>query len=128
VLILDQHGGFQPLHPGVAVFDCTASIASLALELLECRSSILALKSTTRRVIESSQHIPELRNLKESDIEPKVHEYLSKIRASFPHVVVSDKYGMASKNGRSTKRNCHGPFEPKTAAVIELNATVIGRR
>ncbi|KAK4153798.1 hypothetical protein C8A00DRAFT_43361 [Chaetomidium leptoderma] len=98
-----------------------------SLDLLECKSSISALKSFTRKVATYNQHVPELRDLKESDIEPKVRQYLLVIRSSFPHIVVSDEYGMARKNGRTNKRSFQGSMEPKTAAVIELNATLMNR-
>ncbi|KAB5578809.1 hypothetical protein GE09DRAFT_561656 [Coniochaeta sp. 2T2.1] len=95
--------------------------------MLECRSSILALKMITRRIIDANQDIPELRNLKESDIEPKVNGYLNSVRRSFPHVVVTNRFGMATKNGRTNKQDCAGTFEPKTAAVIEINEMLMFR-
>lgn len=116
--------GFQPLQPGSALFDCTASIISLALDLLECRSSVMALKAATRGIVEANRDVPDLRDLPDSAFEPKVHEYLRSIRHSFPHVVITDELGMATKNGRTNKQDCSGAFEPKTAAVIEINETV----
>ncbi|KAL2258385.1 hypothetical protein VTK26DRAFT_8321 [Humicola hyalothermophila] len=123
VLILKQDGNPVQTSPGNPIFDCTAAVASLALDLLECRSSVTALKTITREIVETCSHIPELRNLKNPETETKVRQYLQSIRSSFPHVVVSNKFGMATKNGRTNKRDCQGPFEPKRAAVVELNET-----
>jgi hypothetical protein len=75
-------------------------------------------------IIEANKNIPELRNLKESDIEPKIFEYLRAIRQSFSRVVITNSFGMATKNGRTTKQDCYGTFHPKAAAVIELNEMV----
>ncbi|KAH6844558.1 hypothetical protein B0I37DRAFT_432939 [Chaetomium sp. MPI-CAGE-AT-0009] len=122
VFVPDAKGGFDSIQPGNAVFDCTASIIGLALDLLETRSSIIALRMNMTRVLDASQHIPRLRNMQDDDIEPTIRKYLAAIRASFPHVVVSDKYGMATMNGRTNKREWKEGASPKTATVIELNA------
>ena len=123
ILSLGQQG-FQSLRPGSTVFNCTASVISLALDMLECKASILALKRITRRIVDANQAIPELRSLRDSDMDSKVNLYLSSIRRSFPHVLVTNRVGMATKNGRTNKQDCSGIFEPKTAAVIEINETV----
>lgn len=115
---------FKELRPGTTLFSCTAGVVGLALDLLGCKSSVSALKSITRKIVETNMHIPELRNLQESHIGPKVDEYLAKVGGSFPHVVITNQHGMAAKNGRTNKRDCSGVFEPKTAAVIEINETV----
>ncbi|SPQ25611.1 2791e6ce-f16d-4b4f-a668-ba9c8bef67c5 [Thermothielavioides terrestris] len=125
VLLPAQNGSFRRLCPGDDEFDCVASLASLALDLLECKSSILALKAITRDVAKVSLEVPGLRNLEEKDIEPIILEYLGAIRTSFPHVVVSNQHGMEGKNGRTHKKDCQDTFEPKSAAVIELNATLV---
>ncbi|KAH6649295.1 hypothetical protein F5144DRAFT_479175 [Chaetomium tenue] len=127
VLVPDNKGGFDNVPAGTDVFDCTASIISMALDLLETRSSIIALRMHTTRVIDASQHLPKVRNIQDDDIEPTIRRYLAAIRASFPHVVVSDKYGMATMNGRTNKKEWKEGADPKTATVIELNAMLVGR-
>ncbi|KAK3290880.1 uncharacterized protein B0H64DRAFT_420682 [Chaetomium fimeti] len=127
VFVPDGKGGFSGVQPGDAVFDCTASIIGLALDLLETRSSIIALRMNMTRVLDASQHIPKLRNMQDDDIEPTIRSYLAAIRASFPHVLVSDMYGMAGKNGRTNKKEWKDGAKPKTATVIELSAMLVGR-
>ena len=121
-LVLDQWT-FKTLAPGSAVFDCTASVIGLALDLLECRPSIAALRSMTNGVAKVAL---ELRHLVDDDsgIDKKIKEYMALIRGSFPHVVITKRQGMSNKNGRTTKRDCAGEFEPKAAAVIEISQTV----
>lgn len=128
VLVPDGKGGFENVPPGTDVFDCTASIIGMALDLLEYRSSIIALRMHTTRVIDASQHIPKVRNMQDDDIEPTIRRYLATIRSSFPHVVVSDKYGMATMNGRTNKKEWKDGADPKTATVIELNSMVSNKQ
>lgn len=119
--------GFLQIHPGSTKFDCTAAIVSLALDILESKSSVIALKTFTREVVTLNQDVRELRDLPEFHIELKANEFLGSVRRSFPHIVITNANGMRTKNGRTTKRDCLGTFEPKSAAVIELNETVSTR-
>lgn len=123
IFVLGQHG-FQDLRPGSTVFNCTSAMISLGLDILQARSSVLALKKVIRRIIEANQDVPDLRNLGEADLEPKINEFLHSVRRSFPHVVVTNRFGMVTKNGRTNKQDCRGVFHAKTAAVIELNEMV----
>lgn len=122
IFIPTGQDAFQDLRPDSLVFNCTAAVISLALDLLSCRASVSALKKTARRIIETHRNEPHLRDI--TDFEGKVNEFLYTIRRSFPHVVITNRRGMATMNGRTNKLDCSGTFEPKTAAVIELNETV----
>ncbi len=123
LFVFDQNS-FKPLAPHSAFLECSASVISLAIDLLRCDSGVFALRLLTRRVIQLSQDLPDLRNLKEEEIEPKIREYLASIRRSFPRVLISKRYGMSGKNGRTNKMDCSGAFEPKAAAAIEINQIV----
>ncbi|KAK4173892.1 hypothetical protein QBC36DRAFT_348386 [Triangularia setosa] len=118
---------FRALGPENTLFRCAASVAGLALDMLEHPQSIRVLKITANHVISVSQHIPALRNMTDANIEAMVMNYLRAIRRSFPNVVISDECGMANKNGRTTKQNCADAFEPKRACVIEINETLMTR-
>ncbi|KAK0671545.1 hypothetical protein QBC41DRAFT_315525 [Cercophora samala] len=118
---------FRGLGPENTLFRCTASVAGLALDMLEHPQSIRALKIIANHVISASQHIPALRNLTDADVDTTVMNYLRSIRRSFPNVVISDECGMANKNGRTTKQNCTTAFEPKRACIIEINETLMTR-
>ncbi|KAK0714434.1 hypothetical protein B0T21DRAFT_375880 [Apiosordaria backusii] len=118
---------FRALQPGNTLFNCAASVAGLALDMLEHPQSIRVLKIIANHVIGVSQHIPALRNMTDSDVEATVMNYLRAIRRSFPNVLISDECGMANKNGRTTKQNCPNTFEPKLACIIEINETLMTR-
>ncbi|KAK4198319.1 hypothetical protein QBC40DRAFT_284039 [Triangularia verruculosa] len=118
---------FRALQPGNTLFMCAASVASLALDMLEQEQSIRVLKMIANNIIEVSQHIPEIRNMTASDINAAVMDYLRSIRRSFPLVVISDDNGMANKNGRTTKLNCPDTFDPKRACIVEINETLMIR-
>ncbi len=122
ILVPDQ-SIFKPLAPGYPPFDCTASVIALAIDLLECRPSFSALRSMTNGIARAT---PDLRHLAENEsaIDEKINEYLRLIRGSFPHVVLTVRQGMWDKNGRTNKQSWEGHFEPKTAAVIEINQMV----
>ncbi len=111
----------EPLEPRSDLCECLASVISLAIDLLRCDSGVSALKTITRDMVQKNQNRPDLRNLKEADFEPKVEEYLTSIWRSFPRVIITERYGMAGKNGRTNKMDCSGVFEPKAAATIEIN-------
>lgn len=123
-VVVPKQGDFALLGPESSLFNCTAAVVSMALDMLESRASFFVLKDITRQIIAANQANVELRNITESQIEPKIREFLASIRRSFPHIVVSDENCMVYKNGRTKKRDCTGAFIPKTAAVIELNHTV----
>ncbi|KAL2196943.1 hypothetical protein P885DRAFT_37184 [Corynascus similis CBS 632.67] len=126
ILVLE---GNKPVHakPGEAIFDCVASVISLAVDILECKPSLLVLRRLTDDILGGRADVMKLRNLEPSDFEKEISQYLRKIRTSFPHVLVSDRFGMETKNGRTTKRDCMGDFEPKAAAVIELSGMLVNR-
>ncbi|KAJ4417538.1 hypothetical protein N0V82_006097 [Gnomoniopsis sp. IMI 355080] len=126
-VVVPNKGDFALLAPGSAVFNCTAAVVSMALDMLECRASVLVLKDITRQIRDLNPLNVELRNIGEAQIEPKIRDFLASIRKSFPHVLVTDENCMVYKNGRTTKRDCTGAFNPKTAAVIELNHKLMQR-
>ncbi|KAK4244760.1 hypothetical protein C7999DRAFT_43634 [Corynascus novoguineensis] len=126
VLVLED-SSFRHAKPSEAIFDCVASVISLAVDILECTPSVSILLSIMKQVKIHRKDVLWLQNLDSSGLNDAVYQYLSQIRASFPHVLVSDKFGMQTKNGRTNKRNCKEAFDPKAAAAIELNAMLVNR-
>ena len=115
---------FRLLMPGDPVFDCTASAASFALDLLGSQAGAQGLLSYTLKLVANERDVPALQGVPEADFELKVREFLSHIRRSFPHILVTGDYGMAHRNGLTHKRDHDGDFEPKRAAAIEISTTV----
>ncbi|KAK4247302.1 hypothetical protein C7999DRAFT_14622 [Corynascus novoguineensis] len=128
ILVLE---GNKPKHakPGEAIFDCVASVISLAVDILECRPSFYVLLKIVEKTAGARHDLLWLQNLGDSDsgFEPAVSDYLESTRASFPHVLVSNKFGMQTKNGRTNKRSWKDKFDPKAAAAIELSGMLVSR-
>lgn len=117
--------GLVPVPAETTLFQCTASVICFALDLLECRSSVWAMKNITLRIAKRNRNKPFLRGLKDDkDTTHEVNQYMGAIRQGFPHVVVSSEYGMAPKNGRTSKVEYHHPYAPKASGSIELNGFV----
>lgn len=112
------------MDPDKGLFKCVASVISLALDILDSTPSKYTLKDITQNIILANKASPAVQKIKDNDNRSLVSTYIRKVRASLPHIVVSEEYGMQTKNGRTTKRDCPGGFDPKQAAVIELSKTV----
>ncbi|KFA79505.1 hypothetical protein S40288_05367 [Stachybotrys chartarum IBT 40288] len=95
----DGQLAFLPLKGDSLKFICVAAVVAMALDLLESRASFRAL-------------------CEEREL---AQEFPASIRASIPHVVVSQENGMGTKNGRTNKLDCPSLFDPKRVAVLELN-------
>jgi hypothetical protein len=105
-------------------FTCVAAAVGMALDLLQTRPSLRALGLYTLKVADISSHIPRLRNLKNGGEVKVVQEFIAALRASFPHVLITQENGMRAKNARTNKLDCPDTFDPKKAAVLELNNKV----
>lgn len=113
-----------PLKRDSLKFSCVAAVVGMALDLIESKASFGALRSYTLRLAAEIRDVPRLRNLKHGEESGLVQEFLAAIRASTPHILITQENGMGTKNGRTNKLDCPSQFDPKRAAVFELNDKV----